>query len=121
MPIPRTDVSIAYQVVGDGPSDLLFVPGFASNLVWNWQLQSYAHFLSRLRSFCRLIIVDRRGCGVSDRLSPENLPSLEVIADDLGVVLDAVDSQRASITSLRMRGRRRSCTSQRPIRSGSIV
>ena len=90
-------VSIAYQVVGDGPSDLLFVPGFASNLIWNWQLPSYAHFLRRLSSFCRLIIVDRRGCGVSDRLSPEDLPSLEVIADDLGVVLDAVGSERASI------------------------
>ena len=90
-------VSIAYQVVGDGPSDLLFVPGFASNLIWSWQLPSYAHFLRRLSSFCRLIIVDRRGSGISDRLSPEDLPSLEVIADDLGVVLDAVGSERASI------------------------
>ena len=90
-------VSIAYQVVGDGPSDLLFVPGFASNLVWNWQLPSYAHFLRRLSSFCRLIIVDRRGFGISDRFSPEDLPSLEVVADDLGVVLDAVGSERASI------------------------
>jgi pimeloyl-ACP methyl ester carboxylesterase len=66
-------VSIAYQVVGDGPADLLFVPGFASNLVWNWQLPSYAHFLRKLSSFCRLIIVDRRGFGISDRLSPEDV------------------------------------------------
>ncbi len=95
----KTDdgVHIAYQVLGDGPKDLLFVPGFASNLVWNWQLPSYARFLRRLSSFCRLIIVDRRGSGVSDRLSPEDLPPLEVIADDLGVVLDAVGSERASI------------------------
>jgi class 3 adenylate cyclase len=90
-------VSIAYQVVGDGSSDLLFVPGFASNLIWNWQLPSYAQLLRRLSSFCRLIVVDRRGSGISDRLSPEDLPSLEVIADDLGVVLDAVGSKRASI------------------------
>jgi class 3 adenylate cyclase len=90
-------VHIAYQVVGDGPVDLLFVPGFASNLVWNWQLPSYAHFLRRLSSFCRLIIVDRRGSGTSDRLSPEDLPSLEVIADDFGVVLDCVGSEHAAI------------------------
>jgi class 3 adenylate cyclase len=90
-------VHIAYQIVGDGPVDLLFVPGFWSNLTWNWQLPSYAHFLRRLSSFCRLIVVDRRGSGLSDRLSPHDLPALEILADDLGVVLDAAGSERASL------------------------
>jgi pimeloyl-ACP methyl ester carboxylesterase len=75
-------VHIAYQVVGEGPADLLFVPGAWSNLTWNWQLPSYAHFLRRLSSFCRLIVVDRRGSGLSDRLSPDDLPALETLADD---------------------------------------
>lgn len=90
-------VHLAYQVVGDGAVDLLFVPGFWSNLTWNWQLGSYARFLGRMGSFCRLIIVDRRGSGLSDRLSPKDLPALEILADDLGAVLDAVGSERASL------------------------
>ncbi|HET9724886.1 MAG TPA: adenylate/guanylate cyclase domain-containing protein [Actinomycetota bacterium] len=90
-------VHIAYQVCGDGELDLLFVPGFASNLIWNWELPAYANFLRRLSSFCRLIIIDRRGSGLSDRLSPEDLPPLEVLAGDLGVVLDAVGSERTSL------------------------
>jgi class 3 adenylate cyclase len=90
-------VHIAYQVVGEGPADLLFVPGAWSNLTWNWQLPSYAHFLRRLSSFCRLIVVDRRGSGLSDRLSPDDLPALETLADDFGVVLDAAGSERASL------------------------
>ena len=91
------DVSLAYQVVGDGPVDLLFVPGFASNLIWNWELPAYARFLRGLGSFCRLVIIDRRGCGLSDRLSPDDLPPLEILAEDLGVVLDAVGSDHASL------------------------
>jgi len=91
------DVSLAYQVVGDGPVDLLFVPGFASNLVWNWELPAYARFLRTVSSFCRLIIMDRRGCGLSDRLSPDDQPPLEVLADDLAVVLDAVGSHHTCL------------------------
>jgi pimeloyl-ACP methyl ester carboxylesterase len=90
-------VHIAYQIVGDGDVDLLFVPGFGSNLIWNWELPSYAHLLRRLSSLSRLIVVDRRGSGLSDRLSPEDLPSLEVLADDLGVVLDDAGSEHASL------------------------
>jgi class 3 adenylate cyclase len=90
-------VHIAYQVVGDGPLDLLFVPGYASNLQWQWELPSYARFLERLASFARLIIVDRRGAGLSDRFSPEDLPPLEDLADDLEVVLDAVGSRRTAL------------------------
>ena len=91
------DVAIAYQVLGDGPVDLLFVPGFASNLLWNWQLPLYARFLTSLASFSRLIVIDRRGTGLSDRFSPDDLPPLETLAEDLGVVLDAVGSPRAAL------------------------
>ncbi len=91
------EVSLAYQVVGDGPVDLLFVPGFASNLIWNWELPAYAQFLQRLGSFCRLIVIDRRGCGLSDRFSPDDLPPLEVLAEDLGIILDAVGSDHVSL------------------------
>lgn len=92
--------SLAYQVVGDGPNDLLFVPGYVTNLVWNWMNPGYAHFLRRLASFSRLIVVDRRGAGLSDRLSPKDLPPLEVLADDLRKVLDEVGSARASILGI---------------------
>jgi class 3 adenylate cyclase len=90
-------VHIAYQVVGDGPLDLVFIPGFFSNLRWHWELPSYARFLQRLAGFSRLIIVDRRGTGLSDRFSPDDLPPLEDLADDLEVVLDAVGSSSAAL------------------------
>jgi pimeloyl-ACP methyl ester carboxylesterase len=78
-------VYIAYQIVGDGPIDLLYLPGYASNLRWQWELPSYARFLERLASFSRLILVDRRGTGLSDRFSPQDLPPLEDLADDLEI------------------------------------
>ncbi len=90
-------VHIAYQVVGEGPRDLVFVPGFFSNLQWQWELPSYARFLHRLAAFSRLIIVDRRGTGLSDRFSPDDLPPLEDLADDLEVVLDAVGTSSATL------------------------
>ena len=93
-------VHIAYQVVGEGPIDLLFVPGYASNLQWQWELPSYARFLERLASFSRLICVDRRGAGLSDRFSPRDLPPLEDLAKDLEIVLDAIGSERAVVFGL---------------------
>jgi pimeloyl-ACP methyl ester carboxylesterase len=90
-------VYVAYQVVGDGPVDLVFVPGYTTNLFWQWELPSYAAFLEQLASFARLILVDRRGAGLSDRFSPEDLPPLEDLADDLVSVLDAVGSARAAL------------------------
>jgi class 3 adenylate cyclase len=90
-------VHIAYQVVGDGPVDLVFVPGYAANLQWQWELPSYARFLERLASFSRLIVVDRRGAGLSDRFSPQDLPPLEDLVDDLEVVLDSAGSERAAL------------------------
>jgi pimeloyl-ACP methyl ester carboxylesterase len=91
------DTAIAYQVMGDGPLDLVYVPWFGSNLLWHWQLPAYARFLKRLAAFSRLIMVDRRGTGLSDRFSPEDLPPLETLIEDLKVVLDAVGSERAAL------------------------
>ena len=90
-------VYIAYQVIGDGPIDLLYLPGYTSNLFWQWELPSYAHFLEQLASFSRLILVDRRGTGLSDRFSPQDLPPLEDLADDLETVMDAVGSERIAL------------------------
>src|SRR3954447_24593289 len=90
-------ISIAYQVMGDGPRDLLYLPGYASNLRWQWELPTYARFLRRLASFSRLIVVDRRGTGLSDRFSPEDLPPLEDLADDIGTVMDAVGSEQVAL------------------------
>jgi class 3 adenylate cyclase len=90
-------INIAYQVIGDGPIDLLYLPGYASNLHWQWELPSYARFLTRLSSFSRLIVVDRRGAGLSDRFSPQDLPPLEELADDILTVMDAVGSKKLAL------------------------
>ena len=89
------DLRIAYQVVGDGPFDLVFVPGFISNLDLYWDEPNMAHFLSRLGSFSRLILFDKRGTGLSDRLG--DLPSLEERMDDVRAVMDAVGSEKAAL------------------------
>jgi len=91
------EVSIAYQTIGDGPIDVVMAPGFPSHLELSWQQPRLAHFYRRLASFCRLILMDKRGSGLSDRLAPGDAPSLEQRIDDLGAVLDAVGSERASI------------------------
>jgi class 3 adenylate cyclase len=86
------DVAIAYQVVGDGPIDLVFVPTWA-NLVFPWFNREWKSFYERLASFSRLIMVDKRGTGLSDR--PRDLGSLETRMDDIRAVLDAVGTERA--------------------------
>ena len=91
------DVRIAYQVVGNGPIDLVFVPGFISNLDIHWEDPGYAHLLRRLGAFSRLIMLDKRGTGLSDRVDTRRLPSLETRMDDVRAVLDAVGSQRAAL------------------------
>ena len=88
-------VHIAYQVVGQGPIDLVFVPGFISNLDHAWEDPVYARFLTRLSSFSRLILFDKRGTGLSDRVG--ELPSLEVRMDDVRAVMDAAGSERAAL------------------------
>jgi class 3 adenylate cyclase len=92
--------AIAYQMIGDGPLDLVFVQGFVSNLELNWELPGFARFLDRLASFSRLIIVDRRGAGLSDPLSPSDLPSHEKMIDDLRAVMDAAESDRAALMGI---------------------
>jgi class 3 adenylate cyclase len=87
------DVSIAYQAVGEGPVDLVFVP-FFGNIRWAWEQPLFARFLERLASFSRLILLDKRGTGLSDR--PRVL-TLEAQMDDIRAVLDAVGSKRATL------------------------
>jgi pimeloyl-ACP methyl ester carboxylesterase/DNA-binding CsgD family transcriptional regulator len=89
------NVNIAYQVVGDGPFDLVFVPGWISHLAYLWELPSLASVLDRLASFSRLILFDKRGTGLSDRVP--DLPALEQRMDDVRAVMDAVGSKRAAL------------------------
>jgi class 3 adenylate cyclase len=88
------DVAIAYQVLGDGPIDLVFVP-FISNLYANWQYPPNARFYERLAEFTRLILLDKRGSGLSDR--PRGVATLEMQMDDLRAVLDAVHSKTTAL------------------------
>jgi DNA-binding winged helix-turn-helix (wHTH) protein/pimeloyl-ACP methyl ester carboxylesterase len=89
------DVNIAYEVLGDGPRDLVFVMGWISHLDYFWTDPSFARFLRRLASFSRLILFDKRGTGLSDRVA--DLPTLEQRMDDVRAVLDAVGSKRAAL------------------------
>jgi pimeloyl-ACP methyl ester carboxylesterase/DNA-binding CsgD family transcriptional regulator len=92
------DVNIAYQVVGDGPIDLVLVLGWVSHLAYVWELPAMAAFLNRLASFSRLILFDKRGCGMSDRVHP--LPTMEQRMDDVRAVMDAVGSIRAALLGI---------------------
>ena len=92
------DVNIAYQVSGDGPFDLVFVVGFVSHLELATRMPTFAPFLERLASFCRLIRFDKRGTGMSDRVS--GAPSLETRMDDVRAVMDAAGSERAAFYGL---------------------
>ena len=91
------DVNIAYQVVGEGPLDLVYVPGWVSNVELIWDEPAMAHFLERLASFSRLILFDKRGTGLSDRVSNDKLPTLEERMDDVRAVLEEVGSSRAAL------------------------
>jgi pimeloyl-ACP methyl ester carboxylesterase len=89
------DVNIAYQVFGDGPFDLVCVPGFVSNIELQWAEPSLARFLRRLGAFARVIIFDKRGTGLSDRVS--DFPTIEQRMDDVRAVMDAAGSERAAV------------------------
>jgi pimeloyl-ACP methyl ester carboxylesterase len=91
------DVNIAYQVVGDGPFDLVYGAGWVSNIEMMWEAPYRADFLRRLASFSRLILFDKRGTGLSDRVPNDRLPTLEQRMDDVRAVLDAVGSERAAL------------------------
>ncbi len=92
------NVSIAYQVVGEGAIDLVLVPGWVSHVEYGWEVPSYAAFLRRLARFSRLIILDRRGTGLSDRVA--GLPTLEERMDDVRAVMDDAGSERAVLVGL---------------------
>ena len=90
-------VNIAYQVTGEGPLDLVYVPGWVSHVELRWEEPEHARFLHRLASFSRLITFDKRGTGLSDRVPDDQLPTLETRMDDLRAVMDAVGSKRAAL------------------------
>lgn len=92
------EVNIAYQVVGDGPFDLVFVPGFVSHLDLQWAEPRVARFLDKLASFSRLILFDKRGTGLSDPVAAP--ASLEDRMDDVRAVMDAAGSERAALFGL---------------------
>ena len=101
MDIPETryarsgDVSIAYQAFGEGPIDLVFAPGFVSNVEIGWLVPGRAEFLRSLSSFARVIQFDKRGTGMSDPV--RDSPTLEVRMDDVRAVMDAAGSERAAL------------------------
>jgi class 3 adenylate cyclase len=91
------DYSIAYQVVGQGDLDLVYVPGLASHVEVFWEEPAYSRFLHRLASFSRLILMDRLGTGLSDRLPANQASTYEQRMDDIRAVMDAVGSERAAV------------------------
>jgi class 3 adenylate cyclase len=91
------DVYIAYQVVGDGPVDLVFIHDWISNLELQWENPLHALFLERLSSFSRLLLFDKRGSGLSDRAVDLDLFSFEVRIDDVRAVMDAAGSEQAVV------------------------
>ena len=91
------DVHIAYQVVGEGPIDVVFVPDWWNHVEAQWEEPASARFLGRLASFSRLVLFDKRGTGLSDPVPLSDLPTIEAWMDDLRIVLDAVGSQSAAL------------------------
>jgi len=87
------DVNIAYQVMGEGPADIILVPGFMSHIEFQHEAPGYTEFLRRLATFARVITFDKRGQGLSDRIS--GAPTLEQRMDDVRAIMDAVGSERA--------------------------
>jgi len=101
LPVPTVqyarsgECNIAYQVVGSGPVDIIFVMGWVSHLDYFWNEPSFARFLSRLATHGRLILFDKRGTGLSDPVPISQLPSLAQRLDDVRAVMTAVGSDRA--------------------------
>ena len=88
-------MNIAWQEIGHGPIDLVFVMGWVSHLEWFWKHPSFASFLKRLASFSRVILFDKRGTGLSDKVPVNELPTLETRMDDVRAVMEAAESERA--------------------------
>src|SRR6476620_2845328 len=89
------DVNIAYQTMGDGPVDIVLVPSFMSHIEFMHELPGYTTFLRRLSGFARVVTFDKRGQGLSDRVS--DAPSLEQRMDDVRAIMDAINSKRAAL------------------------
>jgi pimeloyl-ACP methyl ester carboxylesterase len=89
------DINIAYQTMGSGPVDIIMVPGFVSHVEFAHELAGYTAFLRRLSTFARVVTFDKRGQGLSDRIS--GAPSLEQRMDDVRAVMDDIGSQRAVV------------------------
>jgi len=92
------DVHIAYQIVGEGPRDLVFVMGWVSHLDYFWVEPRFARFLRRLASFSRLILFDKRGTGLSDRVA--GVPTLDERTDDVRAIMDATGSERTALLGI---------------------
>jgi class 3 adenylate cyclase len=93
-------LAIAYQVIGDGPVDLVVISGFVSNVELTWEDPARARFMRHLASFARLILFDKRGSGLSDRVPVDHLPSLEERMDDVRAVMDAAGSKGATVLGI---------------------
>jgi pimeloyl-ACP methyl ester carboxylesterase len=94
------DGNVAYQVVGDGPQDLVVISSWLNNIDAMWEEPSLAHFLRRLATFNRLLCFDKRGAGASDTVSLAELPTLEQWSDDVRTVMAAAGSERAALLGL---------------------
>ena len=92
------DVHIAYQVFGKGPVNLVLVPGFVSNIETYWEHPDVARWMLRLASFARVATFDKRGTGLSDRVS--EFPSFDLRMDDARAVMDAAGMERAAILGI---------------------
>jgi class 3 adenylate cyclase len=91
------EVSLAYQVVGQGEPDLLYLQGYCSNVDMNWESRYLANFLRGLARQTRLIVTDRRGWGCSERFTPGSVPDVDVLTDDILAVMSEVDSEQIAI------------------------
>ena len=128
MPQPQTryaragEMYVAYQVVGEGPIDLVYTGGFVTHVDLCWDFPEIERFLHRLASFSRLILFDRRGTGLSDRMPAGQLPSLVDWAEDLSIVHDAAESKRAAIYAERAAGAAAKVIAARhPARESSLI
>src|ERR1700749_4721406 len=92
------DVHIAYQVFGEGPINLVLVPGFVSNIELYWEHPDMARWMRRLASFARVATFDKRGTGLSDRVSES--PSFDLRMDDARAVMDMAGMERAAILGI---------------------
>jgi class 3 adenylate cyclase len=91
------DVSLAYQTLGRGPGNLVYLQGYCSNVDLNWESPYLAMFLRGLAAHTRVIVMDRRGWGCSERFTPGDIPDVDVLTDDVLAVMDAAEAERASL------------------------